>query len=241
MALLLDILGWKRVDHETADMIRNEKRVIMVYNHTSVLDYFFYLLYRNAYPELKTRAKVIMNYYICHSMGPIAQPFGGIPSTPVYAGGQGTLEKVYQELSKLDEFIYIVSPKGSTRANAYWHRGYYVLAQKLNCPIMVAGFDFERKQFVAKKPFYVGDDSFDEVTMKCQKMLEDIIPVCPWRSEYPLEKYDPSKVINAVELQYFILFVLFILLVLVLFFLLIWCIVKIFSWATRHLGQSKIT
>lgn len=236
MALLLDILGWKRVDHETDEIMRSEKRMILVYNHTSVLDYFFYVLYRNAYPDLKTRAKVIMNYYIYHSMGPIARPFGGIPSTPVYSGGQGTLDKVYQELSKMDEFIYMVSPKGSTRANAHWHKGYYILAQKLNCPIMVAGFDFERKQFVAKKPFYIGDDSFDEVTMKCQKQLEDIIPICPWRSEYPLEKYDLDNPIRAVEVQYFILFLCFVLLVFVLLFLLIWCIIKIFTWSTNYSG-----
>lgn len=236
MALLLDLLGWKRVDHETADLLRGEKKLIMVYNHTSILDYLIYLLYRNAYPDLKNRAKVIMNYYTYHSLGPIARPFGGIPSTPVHTGGQGTLDKVYQELSKMDEFIYIVSPKGSTRAKAHWHKGYYILAQKLNCPIMVAGFDYQKKEFVAKKPFYIGEDDFDEVTQKCQKQLEDIIPICPWRSEYPLKNYDPNLVMRAIETQYLILFLCFIIVVIAILILVIWCIVKFCSWATIYSG-----
>lgn len=164
-------MGWKTIDEDTCIKISKHKRVIAVYPHTSKLDFMYYMLYVMSLDVLHTRVRTVINadFMSTPILGQIASFFGAIA---VEERG-GTLDVIYQELSSMDSFYFLVSPKGSIQPNP-WRTGYYRLAKKLNCELVVVGLDYDKRELVVGTPFAVGDMTFQQVTRRLQREMSHI-------------------------------------------------------------------
>lgn len=187
------VLGWKPLSDESRQFLANNKRCIMVYPHTSYFDFVLYLAYLFDEPDFRRRARVLINPQFTDKYWSFVRHVGAIRSTRREDKNGGATKKIIEELSKMDEYIFLISPKGTLKKDS-WRSGYYHLAKSLKCPIVTAGFDYEKKEFVITDSFSVQDLTLEETTKRAQDSLYSIVPYHPDMAEYDIRKYDPSKV-----------------------------------------------
>lgn len=227
MSIVLGLAGWEEIDHDTMITLENHKRGILVYPHTSRLDFLVYLFYFLRYNIIQVRTRVLINPTTMDRFGPVLKTVGGIRATPREETNGGAVEKIYDELKDMEEFLFLISPKGSREANFSWRTGYYYLAKKLDCYIIPGGLDFEKKKFVIKEPFLVGDQTPEEVEKRCKEALYDITPRYIEKSEFPIAAHtEPPK--SSVGLLSWPRFIIFIILMILLIVLIVWIIYKVF-------------
>lgn len=185
MSTTLNLTGWEPLSDSTLAMIERHPKLIMVYPHTSRADIAMYILYATAYPTLRRRSRALMDR---RHMRPYAlyDYFGCIPTTPHVEKGGGATDELVSHLDKMDEFILLISPKGTTNLEG-WRSGYYYLAQKLGCPIMCAGPDYYHHRFTVGVPFSTSGMTLQEVNERCKAELASITPMHPKRSEFPID------------------------------------------------------
>lgn len=183
MSVLRKFIGWYGMDDRTKRIMEEHKRVVMVFPHTSYCDAFLYSLYFLEYETLRKRVRVLINPEAMGALGGILSKFGGVEATARLVKNGGCVKRVINEVSKMDEFIILLSPKGSI-FNHPWRTGYYWFAKLLGCELVAGGFDYTTKQFVIKTPFSVENMSLDQAERRCKEDLYDITPLYPKYSEF---------------------------------------------------------
>lgn len=225
MGIILSILGWERLNPETEQMLDKHKRLIMVFPHTTKLEFFLYVLYNLDSKLLRERCHFLVNSKENDKNKWILDKFGAIDAGVREIKGTGGVQKVYEKLKDKESFYLLISPKGTLKPNE-WRTGYYQMAKQLNCGIMPVGFDFDEHTFVVKEPIYVDNKSFEEVSEQIKNSLYDIVSLYPENNEYKSITDDVDYIIPcfmSYERKIFMMF-LFILIIAIIIIMLIWAV-----------------
>lgn len=220
MGIILSIFGWNDIDHDTYLTMEQHKKLVIVFPHTSYWDFFFYIGYFMRYNLIQTRARVLINPKFMTTWGWFVKMFGGMESTKREIHGGGRIEKIKKELSGMDEFMLMLSPKGST-LNHPWRTGYYNLAKELDCHLVTGGFNYETKEFVLKKPFKVDNMTLEEAEARCKSEMRDITPINIKNSEVPLNAHEREAYPSVIDPLHFIVLLTMIIIIIVLIVLLV--------------------
>lgn len=194
MAAFLSLVGWESLDEKSKKYLLDTPRSILIYPHTSFYDFVLYAFYFQSDPILKKRSRILVNPFFTDKFQWALQYFGSIPATRRDEKNGGGTKRICEELNKEEEFLLILSPKGSMESYHEWRTGFYYMAKELNCPVIPAGLDFEKKKFVLNEPFSVENLTVEEACIVGKERLKNIIPRNPEKSEFPLGEFDAEKV-----------------------------------------------
>jgi len=131
-----------------------------------------------------------MSSYFYYKGSWILKRLGVLPATSADKYGQGFVNKTADFLKSLDSFYLLISPEGSLDKNP-WRSGYYALAKSLECPIVVAGADYERKYVYLGNPHPCTKDTLrKEIEPILQEEMKEIVPLYPECSFTPVRPHD---------------------------------------------------
>jgi hypothetical protein len=182
MGILLTLMGWEPLGEDECRVLRECPRFVLVYPHTSKVDFVILVLYWLSNLTIRERARVLINNYHMERYGRVLGWFGGIDRGKEKGGGVERITKVLEGEGKV---ILLISPKGVIEKGE-WKSGYYYLAKGLECPIVAGGLDYSERRITLTQPISVEGKSVEEVERECKERLAGIIPLYPERAEYGL-------------------------------------------------------
>jgi hypothetical protein len=174
---LLNIMGWKALKNDILDIFLQEKRFILAFPHSSTAEAVIASFYSTFDPFVRKyshRFKTLINKNVLDTaVGPIFKSKLG--AIAVDNLSSGNLNNIINELKKFDDYILLLSPKGST-LNKPWRTGWYQIAKELNLPILVVGLDFQNHEVKCSNKFIrIEDKSSEEVILELMEEMK-IIP-----------------------------------------------------------------
>mgnify|MGYP003295499169 CR=1 FL=1 len=145
---ILKMGGWS-IDNRLEKM--PNKCVFCVAPHTSNWDF---IVGRLCYSALDLGIKpkfLIKKFWTDFPFGLIIKPLGGIG---VDRGKKNNLvDAVVDEMNNHESFQLAVTPEGTRKRNKNWKRGFYLISQHANVPLLLAGLDFKRKIIIIDGSF----------------------------------------------------------------------------------------
>ena len=143
------LLGWKIVGNYPHDV---KKMVIVIGPHTSLWDYGVGVCVRNIL-KFKSSYLVKAELYKNPIMAKFLTWMDGIP---VDRGNKnadvvGSVVKVYKER---DYFVLAITPEGTRSKVRRLKTGFYRIALAAEVPILIAGFDFKKKEVAFDELFH---------------------------------------------------------------------------------------
>lgn len=144
---LLLTLGYGLIKKETFVRIAPYDHIVIVFSHTSYIDFYILLIYLLAYRRELHHLRTLVKPQPFRYAGWLLRKLGAIPAAAVDDKNGGSVERIVKELRKELRSILLISPKGSILKRP-WRSGYYHIAHELNAKLMVAGFDYEKKQII---------------------------------------------------------------------------------------------
>jgi 1-acyl-sn-glycerol-3-phosphate acyltransferase len=185
-------------------------RGIVLFSHSSYWDFIIMALYDLSYPEFHRKLYVLIKPQPFVYWGWLLRPLGGIPSSRLEDTHSGLVDRLVGMFAdKNKDFLLLLSPKGSLQ-KLPWRSGYYNIAKKLNCPIIVGGIDYKDKE-IRIEGFYSADIPREELEPILQKAVSTLIPLYP-SGEWLIPITENQTVIEWSMLRYsFILFMTIIL------------------------------
>jgi 1-acyl-sn-glycerol-3-phosphate acyltransferase len=143
---LLKILGWKVV----GEVPQLPQAVLIVAPHTSNWDFPLGVLARAA---IKLRIRFIGKASLFRPpFGFIFRWLGGFPVARTVS--QDTVALVVQKFRENPEFLFALSPEGTRQYTPTIRTGFYQIALQAGVPIVMVGFDFEKKEVQIQPPFH---------------------------------------------------------------------------------------
>ncbi|MDR0824429.1 MAG: 1-acyl-sn-glycerol-3-phosphate acyltransferase [Prevotella sp.] len=169
---ILRKIGWKIVGLTNLP----DKCVICVAPHTSNGDLLLGLI---AYKAMGRKASfLIKKEWFFFPMNLILKKLGGIP---VDRSRKSSLTEHMAEIfSKKDNFQLAITPEATRKPNAEWKKGFYFIALEADVPIVIAAFDYGKKEIDFKKIVMpTGDVEGDIAKIKdCYKGVVARHPEC---------------------------------------------------------------
>lgn len=215
MAVILRALGWSLLDERQKAILCSDISEILVYPHTSYWDFFLFLLYGLATPELWSKMVALINAGDYQTYHWILKRLPLYPATPLeqqklrdspasdseeqVSGEQihdrhGTVAYVSAQLVQRSKpFALLIAPEG-TIEKSEWRSGYYAFAKKLQCNVRVVGLDYEKRCIIIKPELIVADRDSTERILKAN--MESIVSLYPEASLTPCHPIDPPSVID---------------------------------------------
>ena len=150
----LKLGGWTTVN-ETPEGLGNA--VCIVAPHTAIEDFFvglgFYWYYGYNY-------KIMMKVeFFRYGFGILSWPLKKLGAIPVNRGHRNHLvEQMVEMFSKNENTHLIICPEGTRKAVNHWKKGFYVIAQGANVPIILGFIDYKRKYCGIERIFYPTGD-----------------------------------------------------------------------------------
>ena len=153
------LLGWKT----NVTVPNYDKCVICAAPHTTNMDLFIGKLFYGAIGR-KTSFMMKKEWFF-FPLGILFKAVGGIP---VNRGRKSSLvEQMAEVFAKRPKFHLAITPEGTRKRNPNWKKGFYFIALKANVPIVVAYFDYGKKEVGTKGVFYpTGDVDKDIHTIR---------------------------------------------------------------------------
>lgn len=165
--LFLHLKGWKTNNNFPHHL---KKCVIIVAPHTSSSDFIIGVALRSIYKiyDAKFLGKAEL----------FKPPFGFIfrwlGGTPVYRDSkQNLVEQVVAKFNATEHFKIALSPEGTRKKVEQLKTGFYYIAKQANVPIVMVGFDFEKKEAICSNPFYVSNNEAEDF----KKIIEFFAPI----------------------------------------------------------------
>lgn len=220
------MMGWKPMNERELKLLKQHPKSVFVFAHTSFLDFMVYLAYRHDFDVIGRRTRVLINPMFTDHFQWFLQYFGSIPATRREIKDGGATKRIIEHLETMDEFIFALSPKGSTEAHHSWRSGFYHIAKHFDCPIFPVGLDFEKQCLIIKDPFFVTDMTLDQAVQKGKDELYDIIPYNPHKAEYPVGPHDPHK-IQVMSTWRWVILILVIVILITAIVVMIWWLVHL--------------
>jgi 1-acyl-sn-glycerol-3-phosphate acyltransferase len=162
----LRLMGWKSVGDFPVGL---KKYVVIVAPHTSGWDFVIGVMFRS-----------VLHMEKAHYLGKaelFKPPFGflfrWLGGYPVDRSSRHNMvEQVVNIFQQHDEFVLALSPEGTRQRVDRLRTGFYNIARQAKVPIVMIGFDYQRKLVLIDKPF---DVTNEEVDMK--RILDFFRPV----------------------------------------------------------------
>ena len=135
--LLFKRMGWATDITEACP----EKCIICLAPHTSNWDFIIGTLYNGA-TGLKSNFLMKKEWFVW-PLGVLFRKMGGIPVyRQKHTSMTDTLAATAREASR---FRVCITPEGTRSRVEEWKRGFYIIAQKADLPILLYGLDYDRK------------------------------------------------------------------------------------------------
>ena len=135
--LLFKRMGWTA----NVDQPCPEKCIICVAPHTSNWDFIIGELY-NVATGLKSNFLMKKEWFFW-PLGVLFRRMGGIP---VHRQKHTSMtDTLATAIGEHDHFRLCITPEGTRKRVTEWKRGFYVIAQKANIPILLFAIDYQRK------------------------------------------------------------------------------------------------
>ena len=149
--------GWTVVNEVPNDL---GNAVMIVAPHTAIEDFFVGLAY---YWYHEQKFKVMMKQeFFKPVVGWILKKMGGIP---VNRGHQNHLvEQMVTMFSQNQNTHLIICPEGTRKRVEHWKKGFYVIAQGANAPILVGFIDYGNRRCGVEKVLYPSGDYEKDLT-----------------------------------------------------------------------------
>lgn len=173
---ILAVMGWKQLNEQDLLNYLNVKPVVVVFPHTTYADFFFFMLYMVAYPEIYKYTHGIMNEYHYNKFYYVVKFLHLCSATKVTDRGKGCVNQTIEYLRNKD-FIFFISPEG-TISKAPWRSGYYAIASTFKCPVRVIGFDYLKKKICMFPPREFQDNR-ESLELRLQSDMRLITPRYP--------------------------------------------------------------
>lgn len=156
---LLNMIGWKVVGNYP-DV---KKFILIVAPHTSNWDFVIGIIARFA---MGRKVYFLAKHQLFNPLsGWFFKSLGGFP---VHRGKKHDLvEQVVSEFQQHDEFILGITPEGTRSPVTRWKTGFYHIACKAEVPIVMVGFDYQKKEMAIQQPVYPSGDiekDFSKIT-----------------------------------------------------------------------------
>ncbi len=150
-SLVLRILGWKIVGNLPAGA---KKCVVVMAPHTSNIDFVFGWL---GYSSLGINSHfLIKKEAFKWFSSPLLQAMGGIP---VNRGRSSNLVlQLVDEFEKREKLVLTITPEGTRKPNKHWKKGFYLIAQETNVPLVMGFLDYKNKIGGFGPSFYPSDN-----------------------------------------------------------------------------------
>lgn len=148
----LRLMGWKAVGQFPSHL---RKYVVIVAPHTSGWDFVIGVLFRS-----------MLHMEKAHYLGKeelFKPPFGflfrWLGGHPVDRKNRHQLvETVARMFAEREDFVLALSPEGTRQRVDRLRTGFYNIARQAHVPIVMVGFDYQRKQAIIAEPFMPGDN-----------------------------------------------------------------------------------
>lgn len=170
------ISGWK-IPKAFPTGIR--QYVLVVAPHTSNIDFFVGVAARKI---LKLKVKFIAKKELFKF--PIKNLLLNLGGFPVDRNVKGSMvDQMVHNFKLIDDFAITLTPEGTRGKVEKWKTGFYHISLNANVPIVMVGFDYDRKEVIISEAFYPsGNMENDFVEM--HKFFANIIPKYPEQSQY---------------------------------------------------------
>lgn len=170
-------IGWQLMSTETLQYLHRWNRIVIVFSHTSYVDFYIMILYILAYPDDLCAVRMLVKPQPFNYVGWLLRKFGAIPGTSIDEVKGGAVIRVVKELQKDNETLFLISPKG-TIVKREWRSGYYHIAQALQAPLLASGLDYEQHAIVVSS---IIDYNNTESVIKAHlyEQLGNIVPLFP--------------------------------------------------------------
>lgn len=136
--LILKCLGWKI--EGTFPVFK--KMVIIAAPHTSIFDFINGWLALRHF-GLKTKF-IIKKEFFVFPLGIVLKVLGAVP---VERGNpkNNMVDQMVKLFNENDEFYLVITPEGTRKPTKRWKKGFYLIANKANVPIVITKLDYGRK------------------------------------------------------------------------------------------------
>lgn len=157
---LFRLFGW-RIEGGLPEV---KKYVIVVAPHTSNWDFAVGYCVRHIL-DLRPDFLAKNSLFKIPLVGWFLRSMGGHPVDRSKANN--IVDLIVEKFNESEKFIMTITPEGTRSYSPNWKTGFYRVAEKANVPIVLAGFDYEKKTVYFDKPRYVtGDMEADIEQMK---------------------------------------------------------------------------
>lgn len=121
----------------------SSKFVIIVWPHTSNIDFPIGFIFSRAYP-LPRPHFLAKDSFFKGILGPIARWAGGIPVDR--SKSTNFVDQIAAEFDRHESMALAITPEGTRGKTQYWKSGFYYMALAAKVPIVMATIDFGKKQ-----------------------------------------------------------------------------------------------
>ncbi|RED93857.1 lysophospholipid acyltransferase family protein [Marinoscillum furvescens] len=154
------LTGWRVVGQRPVHL---KKYVLIVAPHTSNWDFFVGVAARSI-SGLKSDFLAKDSLFKIPLVGWFLRKVGGHPVDR--SRKMNMVDQVVELFHKHEEFVITITPEGTRSYNPNWKTGFYRIADKARVPIVLVGFDYEKRTVEYRKPFIPTGD--------LEKELEEI-------------------------------------------------------------------
>lgn len=136
-----------------------KKCIVLVGPHTSSWDFILGLALRS-HLRLQHAKYLGKAELFKWPFGAFFRKMGGIP---VYRSEKNNMvDQVVDRMNQQENFLLVLSPEGTRKKVDRLRTGFYHIAQRTHTPLLLAGFDFEKKHAILSEPFFTtGDEHAD--------------------------------------------------------------------------------
>ena len=173
-------MGWRsRITIE-----QPEKSIICVAPHTSNLDFFIGIIYREA-ANLNSYFLIKKDWFFW----PVGWFLRKISGIPVNRSSKEHLTDSLAAIFKTKDNIHIcVTPEGTRSLNNKWKKGFYFIALKANIPIQLYYINYRDKVVCCEKTVYPTGNIKEDF-----KVINEYYEKTKCLAKYP-EKFSPNEI-----------------------------------------------
>ncbi len=179
---ILNLMGWEvSYDLRLKAHIKANSRMILVYPHTSYWDSIIMFLYAFTFlNESERRRLIILMKPQVFTYLPFLSRLGCIPASRLEDRSSGGTERIISTLRNTahsDNFLFLISPKGTIKKSE-WRHGYYYISREFKAPILPVGLDYsDHKIVVGQHIAYDESISYDDMNEKLAEAFAQIVPL----------------------------------------------------------------
>jgi 1-acyl-sn-glycerol-3-phosphate acyltransferase len=154
------IIDWKLVGTFPTNI---KKTISIVAPHTTWMDFPIGL---GARAEIELTNNITLSFLGKAELfkGFFGWLFKGLGGIPVERFSKNDMVQSVVNLFNSHENLHIaLAPEGTRKAVSKLRTGFYYMAKQANVPIIMIGFDFEKKEVIVNKPFFLTDDMEEDL------------------------------------------------------------------------------